>query len=141
MLNAVSAAVVTYLADMIIPRMAAAYKEEFLMDKLNEMNARLAEVAEDNYPVIYHMQQLTGHMWEQYFSQEAEQFNGDEHAKNMYVRSYGFIMAQLHVLSDELFRIRVDIELALGIENDQTRARIKNAKKSWAHMEIQGEEF
>jgi len=104
------------------------------MDRLSEMNARLAGGVEDDYPAIYYMERLMQHMWEEHVSKDEDSFD-----KEMYARSYGFIMSQIRMLSEEMFRVRVDIELALGLENDQTRARIENSKKSWAHMEKQGE--
>jgi len=102
---------------------------------MSEVTNRLARVAEDNYPAIFHMERLLSHIWEGYFSKDEDRLGRDETALKEYARSYGFLMAQVYILSEELFRIRVDIELAMGIENDQTNARIRIAKETLGHME------
>jgi len=107
---------------------------------MNETTTRLARVLEDNYPAIYHMERLMSHMWDEHFNKDEDVFEKDERAKRMYTHSYGFIMSQIHMLSEELFRVRVDIELALGLENECTMARIKNDKKSWSHMDKREED-
>ncbi|SHI13649.1 hypothetical protein SAMN02745823_02715 [Sporobacter termitidis DSM 10068] len=84
---------------------------------------------DDIYSQLYTADNLLEFFEEQYFTMSDKAFNLDDKARTSFLHNYERMRIQLHSISNILFGIRVQVELALGVDSAAVLTHIRKEQE------------